>query len=231
MTILSGRLPGQRRRTAGDATTGEPGTTGRRRRPGLVGALAIAVGVLGSGICVWQSTSAVFSSTTANAGNSWTAGSVTLTDDDSGSALFSASGLVPGSSGSNCITVSYSGNVATTVRLYASASSDTSALAQYLDVTRRLRDLHRVHRLGHRLHRHPGHVRHRQDRLRLGGGHLGPRLVGVAGLPDRLHHERRHPQRQAGDHHQRHLHLGGPVLMALMDGRPGARRDRTRGAG
>jgi hypothetical protein len=108
----------------------------RRRPDGVVMvACAVVVGLLGSGLMVWQGTAAVFSSTTSNASNAWTAGSVTLADDDTGSALFSATGLVPGSTGSNCITVTYSGNVATTVKLYASASADASSVAQYLDLT------------------------------------------------------------------------------------------------
>ena len=105
----------------------------RRGRSAIV--VATLVGLLVSGLLVWQGTAAVFSSTTSDGSNSWTLGSVTLTDDDSGSALFTASGLVPGSTNSNCITVSYAGNVATTVKLYASAATDASSVAQYLDLT------------------------------------------------------------------------------------------------
>jgi hypothetical protein len=96
---------------------------------------ALLMGLLGSGMMVWRGSSAVFSSTTANGSNSWTLGSVTLADDDAAAAMFSATGLVPGSTGSNCILVTYSGNVATAVKLYASASADASTVAQYLDMT------------------------------------------------------------------------------------------------
>ena len=96
---------------------------------------ALLMGLLGSGMMVWHGSAAVFSSTTSNAANSWTLGSVTLADDDTGSAMFSATGLVPSSTGSNCIAVTYSGTVATTVKLYASASADASSVAQYLDLT------------------------------------------------------------------------------------------------
>jgi hypothetical protein len=97
-------------------------------------ALALVAGLLGSGALVWQGTSAVFSSTTANSGNSWTLGSVTLADDDSSSALFAVPSMVPGDNGENCITVSYTGDVAATVTLYASASADASSVAQYVDL-------------------------------------------------------------------------------------------------
>lgn len=106
-----------------------------RRRPYLGVVLGLILGLMASGLLFWNATSAVFSSTTSNPSDSWTLGSVTLSDDDTGSALFSASGLVPGSTGSNCITVSYTGNVATTVKLYAAASADASSAAQYLDLT------------------------------------------------------------------------------------------------
>ena len=115
------------------ATRATGDDTDRRNTRAIV--LAVLLGLLASGGLVWQGTSAVFTATTSNAANSWTLGTVTLADDDSAAALFTASGLVPGSTGSNCITVTYSGNVATTVKLYASASTDASSVAQYLDVT------------------------------------------------------------------------------------------------
>ncbi len=111
----------------------------RRRRRGVLGsgrliATAVLLGLLASGGMVWQGTAAVFSSTTSNSGSSWATGSVALSDDDTGSAMFSAAGLVPGNGGSNCITVSYGGDVATTVKLYVGASADASALAQYVNL-------------------------------------------------------------------------------------------------
>lgn len=122
------------RRTTVQGIAGRLGSGRGAARP-LAVAGALLLGLLGSGVMVWQGSAAVFSSTTANGSNSWTLGSVTLADDDTGSALFTATGLAPGATGSNCITVTYSGNVATAVKLYASASADASAAAQYLDLT------------------------------------------------------------------------------------------------
>lgn len=96
---------------------------------------AMVGGVVGSGALVWHASYAAFVGTTSNSGNSWTAGSVTLTDDDAGAAMFDVSGLVPGAStGSpHCITVTYSGDVPASVKLYSADA--TGDLAQYIDLT------------------------------------------------------------------------------------------------
>lgn len=105
------------------------------RRRSLAVPLALLVGLLGSGALVWQGTAAVFTATTTNGSNSWTAGSISLSDDDGGSsALFTATGLVPADTDSNCITVTYTGSLPTAVKLYASASADASSLAQHIDL-------------------------------------------------------------------------------------------------
>jgi hypothetical protein len=127
-----GRPPLERVSGVGPDASGPVDHAGRRL---LAVAGALMLGLLGSGVLVWQGSAAVFSSTTSNAANSWTLGSVTLADDDTGAAMFSATGLVPGSTGSNCISVSYTGTVATAVKLYASASADASSVASYLDLT------------------------------------------------------------------------------------------------
>ncbi len=104
-----------------------------RRRTGAVAvATAVVAGLIGSGAFVWQGTNAAFTSTTSNGANNWTAGAVTIGDDDSSQALFSASGLVPSSTGSKCIKVTYTGNVTSAVKLYVASSS--GSLATYLDV-------------------------------------------------------------------------------------------------
>jgi len=106
----------------------------RRRRRRLPRALVVTTAVVGlTSALTWQATAARFGGTTRNSGSTFSAGSVQLSDDDSGSAVFSASGLVPGDTGSQCVTVSYGGNVPASVRLYASASS--GSLAGYLSFT------------------------------------------------------------------------------------------------
>lgn len=108
---------------------------GRRSRRGAWAvALAVPVGLLASGALVWQASYAAFTATTDNTGNSWSTGTVVLADNDGGSALWTTAGLGPlehGSTDTSCITVSYSGNLAATIDLSATASG---TLAPDLDV-------------------------------------------------------------------------------------------------
>jgi hypothetical protein len=73
---------------------------------GVVGGLA-ALGVFSA-----------FSSQTDNPGNVVTAGSVTLTDNDAGTALYNIPAGKPGDSQTSCIRVAYSGSLDATVKLY-----------------------------------------------------------------------------------------------------------------
>jgi predicted ribosomally synthesized peptide with SipW-like signal peptide len=87
------------------------------------------VGVVG-GLGTWSA----FSDTTDNSGNSFQAGSVTIEDDDSGSAMFSLTGMKPGDPAvSRCIDVRYTGSLDASVRMYGTTGG--TGLAQYLNVT------------------------------------------------------------------------------------------------
>jgi hypothetical protein len=99
--------------------------------------VAVLAGVLGSGAMVWSASNAAFSGTTVNPSNSWAAGAVTLTDDDSNSAMFSATGLTPASAALvKCIVVTYNGTVTAPVKLYAGALGGApGGLAPYLNLT------------------------------------------------------------------------------------------------
>ena len=81
-----------------------------------------------------QSSMAAFSDTTDNTGNTFSAGTVVLTDNDSSTAMFSVSGLKPGDSNVGCIEVTYSGSLDANVRLYGAVSAG-SGLEAYLDLT------------------------------------------------------------------------------------------------
>jgi hypothetical protein len=98
-----------------------PTNTYRNLRLGaiLTGHLLVSFLVIGT-------SRAAFSDTTDNSGNAFTSGSVTITDDDGGDALFDVSALAPGDSHENCIEVTYTGTLSAEVRLYgtAGASSD-----------------------------------------------------------------------------------------------------------
>jgi predicted ribosomally synthesized peptide with SipW-like signal peptide len=85
------------------------------------------------GVAVGVGTWSAFSSTTQNSGNSFSAGTVTLADDDAGSAMLSLANAKPGDSDSACIVVSYTGSLAATVRMYGATAG--TGLDQYLDLT------------------------------------------------------------------------------------------------
>lgn len=76
-----------------------------------------------------------FSSTTTNPGNSFAAGSVNIGDNDTGTALYDVSNRKPGDTATGCITVTYTGSLPATVKLYRSAFAGGTGLDSYLDVT------------------------------------------------------------------------------------------------
>ena len=88
---------------------------------GLVGAVA-GVG-----------TFSAFSSTTSNDGNSFSTGTVTLSDNDSNSAMYTVSNAKPGDSATSCITVSYGGSLPANVKLYT--TSTIGSLGTHLTLT------------------------------------------------------------------------------------------------
>lgn len=115
-----------------------------RPTPRLRSALQYAVlpaALLASGAMVLQGSNAAFSATTANPNNSWAAGQVVLTDDDggttptTGTAMFTATALKPGSTGTKCIQVSSTSTVESTLKLYTSAVTTTNALSSNLNLT------------------------------------------------------------------------------------------------
>src|ERR1700712_3396735 len=92
----------------------------------IVGA-AIPLAVLASGGLVWQSSYSAFSATTSSPTNNWTAGTVALSDDDSNTAMFTATNV-------KCIAVTSTGSLASTVKLYSTAYSTTNALAANINL-------------------------------------------------------------------------------------------------
>jgi len=90
---------------------------------GAAGALA-SVGVFSA-----------FSSTTSNPGNAFSAGTVTISDNDSDAAVYNASNQKPGDSAERCIKVTYGGSLPSSVKLYRSAFSGGSGLDDYIDLS------------------------------------------------------------------------------------------------
>lgn len=119
--------------------------TERRWGKGAIAAIAaIPIGLLVSGILVWQSSYAAFNAVVDNGGNSWSAGTVALSGDDNsnsgtgavGTAMFTPTNLKPGSTGSDCVKVTYGGSLASAVKVYVRPGglTDLDALAAQIDV-------------------------------------------------------------------------------------------------
>ena len=96
------------------------------QRKGVRLGIAAMASLVAVSALVYQTSNAAFTDTTDNAGSSWTAGSVTLTDDDGGSAMFTSADMVPGDAVENCITVDYTGSTfdLDQVKLYGSVTDN-----------------------------------------------------------------------------------------------------------
>jgi len=100
----------------------------------LVLGAAVPVALLASGGLVWQASYSAFSATTASPTSNWNAGTVALSDDDSDTALFTASNLKPGATGAKCIAVTSTGSLASTVKLYGTNYATTNGLASNINL-------------------------------------------------------------------------------------------------
>jgi hypothetical protein len=108
-------------------------------RSSKVLAAVVPLGIIASGVIVWQASFAAFSATTTNPNNTFSAGTVVLTDNRQPSTvMFNPTGLKPGSTGSACIKVTYNGSLAANVKMYVVGSDLTTSsgtnLANYLTV-------------------------------------------------------------------------------------------------
>ena len=99
----------------------------------LIRMVAIAAAMVSLAVMIVTTSRAAFTDTTDNAGNSFTSGSVIITDDDGGSAMFAATAMTPGEPVIECIELTYSGSlVPADVRMYGVSAG---VLATYLDTT------------------------------------------------------------------------------------------------
>ena len=92
---------------------------------------ALCVGALGS--LAAMGVFGAFSSTTTNAGNTITAGTVAIADNDAGAAMYSLTAAKPGESVSKCIKVTYTGSLDADVHIYT--TSTIGSLGQYVELT------------------------------------------------------------------------------------------------
>lgn len=99
----------------------------------LVRGVSVATALLMVTILTIGRSEAAFTASVNNSANTFTTGTVVLTDDDSGAAMFVATNMTPGTPVVECITVTYSGTqLPAPVRLYGTT---TGTLDTYLDTT------------------------------------------------------------------------------------------------
>lgn len=100
--------------------------------------VAIAALVFVSAV-VLRTSSAAFNHTTNNPNSSLAGGDLVLADDDTGSALFTVTDLVPGDSVVQCIQVTYTGSVTAStpgaVKIYSAGYTDSGTFGDWLDLT------------------------------------------------------------------------------------------------
>jgi len=89
----------------------------------LVGAVAAVAGI---------GTFSAFSATTSNTGNTFDSGTVAISDNDAGAAMYNVANAKPGDGAQSCIQVTYTGSLPAAVHLYASA---VGAIGQYVNLT------------------------------------------------------------------------------------------------
>ena len=198
----------------------------------------LIVGVVGAVVGV--GTLSAFSSSTSNSGNNFDAGTVYLTDNDAGSALYNVTNRKPGNTVTSCIKVTYGGTLPSDVHLYTLSTIGT--LGKYMDMTvekgtstgAAFPGCGTFTSGGERLH---GHAR----RLRFGPELLCERQLAASPAPDRVEPERHarvpvhvdtagrqqreRPGRRRAAVRLAHLHLGGAQPVIPPDrgwGRPAA---------
>lgn len=96
---------------------------------------AIPLALLASGAVVATASYSAFSATTSNPTNNWAVGTVALSDDDANTAMFNATSLKPGSTGTRCIAVTSSGSLASAVKLYGTNPATTNALSSSINLS------------------------------------------------------------------------------------------------
>lgn len=86
---------------------------------------------------VVRTSQAAFTGTTASAGNTFTGGTVALSDDDGGVATFTATNMGPGDSVTQCVTVAYTGSLVPNnpVTMSATATAGETGMAPSMAVS------------------------------------------------------------------------------------------------
>jgi hypothetical protein len=96
---------------------------------------SIPVALIASGAMVWQASYSAFTAKDTSAVSNWAAGTVALSEDSAGAAMFTASNLKPGATGQKCIVVTSNGSLPSAVKVYGASYTTTNALATSITLT------------------------------------------------------------------------------------------------
>ena len=96
---------------------------------------AVPAALLASAAVVSTASYSAYTASTTNPTSNWATGTVALSDDDTNTALFSATNLKPGSTGTKCVVVTSTGSLASSVKLYGTNPATTKALASHINLT------------------------------------------------------------------------------------------------
>jgi hypothetical protein len=117
--------------------TAGPAPEEQRRRSAKFWVLIIVVpvAIIVAGLLVYTASRAAFVATTTTGSSSFSTGSVELTNDSVGTAVFTATDLAPGATDTEDIVVTYTGSLDADVVLYSSIEGGSvQTLAPYLDL-------------------------------------------------------------------------------------------------
>ncbi len=106
----------------------------RRAVPGVFGPIAALVV---APLIVVQASNAAFTDTTDNTDNLLSAATVVLSDDDSDTAMFNVTNMVPGDSATECITVTYSGSTfdLNPISFFGGMTAEVGDFGDYIELT------------------------------------------------------------------------------------------------
>jgi hypothetical protein len=95
---------------------------------------ALPAALLAGGVAIGNASYSAYSSQTTSPTNNWATGTVHLDNDSPATALFTATNLKPTSTGTRCVTVSSTGSLPSTVKLYGTDTSTSNALAASINL-------------------------------------------------------------------------------------------------
>jgi Camelysin metallo-endopeptidase len=101
-------------------------------RSRLIAALAAVAGLLLAAIIILLVSRTTFTAQTQTGTSSFSTGNVSLTNDHEDSAVFTATNLRPGDTGTQVVRVDYTGSLESEIRMYAQAGNQ--ALDQHITV-------------------------------------------------------------------------------------------------